>query len=494
MVSQSYLDSHHQQAEVKQTKLFINGRFQPSVSGKTFKTFSPVTEKEICEVALAEQADVDLAVKAARIALEQGPWHTMDARQRGLLLFKWADLLEQNLDELARLEVLDNGKPLKDAIGYDVPNCIATLRYFAGWADKIEGKTIPVSSGFFSFTRREPVGVCGLIIPWNYPLSMAAWKLGPCLASGCTAILKPAEQTPLSALRMGELAIEAGIPDGVLNILPGFGANGAGEALVNHPDIDKIAFTGEGKTATVIKTATTNSHKRLSFELGGKSPNIIFDDSDLDEAVNGALGAIFTNQGQNCCAGSRTFVHKNIYQTFVEKLANKIKQRRLGCPFDLNTEQGPQIDKAQFEKILHYIELGKEQAANCITGGRRYGDHGYYIEPTLFSDVEDDMTIACEEIFGPVGCILKFDSMDEVIERANNTPFGLAGAVWTKDINKAMTVIEQVRAGTMWINCYNEVDPATPFGGFKSSGTGRELGEQAIDLYTETKTITMRRK
>lgn len=477
--------------QIKQTNLLINGQFTPSHSGKTFETICPISEEVIADVALADESDVDSAVQAARNALHTGPWSRMDARERGSILYKWADLIDKHQEELAKLEVLDNGKPISQALLYDVPSAAATLRYFAGWADKIEGKTIPVTGPFFTYTRKEPVGVCGLIIPWNFPLAMAAWKLGPCLASGCTALLKPAEQTPLTALRAGELALEAGLPEGVLNILPGFGADSTGEAIVKHPGIDKIAFTGEGQTAHAIKKATANTMKRLSFELGGKGPNIIFEDASLDEAVEGAINAIFLNQGQNCCAGSRLFVQKSVLESFVQQFSEQASKRRIGDPFTPETEHGSQIDKAQFDKIMHYIQLGKEQGARCLTGGKRYGDVGYFIEPTVFAQVHDDMRIAQEEIFGPVVSILSFETLHEVIERANATSFGLAGAVWTNNLDIANQVSARVRTGTFWINCYNIVDPAAPFGGFKQSGYGRELGEQAIDLYTETKTVTM---
>lgn len=481
------------QFSIHQNKLLINGKFKDSHSQQTFDSINPATEEVIASVALADEQDVDEAVRAARKALE-GHWGKMSARARAKCMFRWADLIEKHQEELAMLEVLDNGKPINEAFGYDIPSTAATIRYFAGWADKIEGKTIPVDGDFLTYTRKEPVGVCGLIIPWNFPLAMAAWKLGPCLAAGCTALLKPAEQTPLSVLRLGELSLEAGIPEGVLNILPGFGANSTGEAIVRHPGIDKLAFTGEAKTASIIKQATADTMKRLSFELGGKSPNIIFDDANIDEAVEGAIGAIFLNQGQNCCAGSRTFVHKNIYKEFVNKFAEKARQRRIGNPFDTQTEQGSQIDQAQFDKIMHYIELGKKEGANCVAGGKRHGDTGYFIEPTIFSEVTDQMRIAKEEIFGPVASVLSFETIDEVIERANASPFGLAGAVWTNNIDTANTIAQRVKSGTIWVNCYNIVDPAAPFGGFKHSGSGRELGEQSLDLYTETKTVTMARR
>lgn len=474
--------------------MLIDGEFRDSASGRTFPTLDPSTEEAVADIAEGGAEDVDRAVTAARAALENGPWASMDARERGRLMMKWADLIDDHREELARLEVLDNGKPITEALGYDIPSSAATIRYFAGWADKIEGRTIPVAGPHFTYTRREPVGVCALIIPWNFPLAMAAWKLGPCLAAGCTAILKPAEQTPLTALRAGELALEAGIPPGVLNIVTGFGGGGAGEALVKHPDVDKIAFTGEYKTAQVIKRATADAMKRLTFELGGKSPNIVFDDADLDDAVDGAFGAIFLNQGQNCCAGSRAFVHEKIYDRFVEKLAEKAKARRIGDPLEPETQHGPQIDQAQFDKIMKYIDLGRSQGAACAAGGARVGEKGYFIAPTVFADVQDDMAIATDEIFGPVVGVLKFQDADEVIARANNSMFGLAGAVWTSDIDKANRVSAGLKAGTVWVNCYNIVDPAAPFGGFKMSGIGRELGAEAINAYTETKTVTVRRR
>jgi aldehyde dehydrogenase (NAD+) len=485
--------SYKGKINIPRIQLLIDGKFQDSQSNKTFDSINPVTEEVIAHVAEGDAADIDLAVKAARRAFEEGPWSKMDARERGRLMMKWADLIDAHQEEFARLEVLDNGKPIAEALGYDIPSAAATIRYFAGWADKLEGKTIPVSGPYFTHTRREPVGVCGLIIPWNFPLAMAAWKLGPALAAGCATILKPAEQTPLTALWAGEFALEAGIPPGVVNIVPGFGET-AGAALVKHPGVEKIAFTGEYTTAQIIKAATTDTMKRMSFELGGKSPNIIMDDAQLVEAVDGAFGAIFLNQGQNCCAGSRAFVHESIYDEFVDKLSDKAAKRKIGDPFDNNTEHGPMIDAAQYEKVMRYIELGKEQGADCVTGGKRIYDRGFFIEPTVFCDVEDDMAIATDEIFGPVVSVLKFRDTDEVIKRANDSKFGLAAAVWTQDIDKAYTVSEGLKAGTVWINCYNIVDPAAPFGGYKMSGSGRELSEQALDAYTETKTVTLLRK
>jgi aldehyde dehydrogenase (NAD+) len=413
----------------------------------------------------------------------------MSARERGKLMFKLADLIEENFDELAGLEVLDNGKPISECTTADLPLVLECIRYYAGWADKIHGQTVPISGNYFCYTKREPVGVVGQIIPWNFPMLMVAWKWGPALAAGCTLVLKPAEQTPLTALRLGELAMEAGFPPGVINIVPGFGDTGA--ALVKHPRVDKIGFTGEYRTAQIIMKEAADSLKRLTFELGGKSPNIVFNDADLDAAVEGSYLGIYLNQGQCCCAGSRLFVQKDIHDAFVDKMKAKAKARKVGNPFDPETEQGPQVDKAQFDKIMGLIEKGKKGGAQCIVGGKQVGKKGYFIEPTVFTNVTDDMEIAKEEIFGPVLSVIPFKTVDEVIERGNNTFYGLAAAVWTKDITKAHAVADGLRAGTVWINCYDVFDAAAPFGGFKMSGQGRELGPQGLDNYLEWKTVTV---
>jgi aldehyde dehydrogenase (NAD+) len=473
------------------TQLLINNRWVPSESGETFATVNPSTGEEICQVAAAGPADVDKAVEAARKAFERGAWRKMNASERGKLLFRLADLIEQHADELARLEALDNGKPVSVARRVDVAKSVASYRYFAGWADKVQGKTIPIDGDFFCYTRHEPIGVVGQIIPWNYPMLMQAWKLAPALATGNTVVLKPAEQTPLSALRVGELILEAGFPEGVVNLLPGFGS--AGAAIARHMDVDKVAFTGSTETGRLILEAAARSNlKKVTLELGGKSPNIIFHDTDLDEAVEGAHLGIFSNQGQICSAGSRVFVEEKIYDQFMEKSVARARKRIVGDPFDPQTEQGPQVDQAQFDRISDYIESGVRDGARLACGGKRVGDRGYFIEPTVFGEVDDEMKIAREEIFGPVMSVIPFKDLEEVIARANRTIYGLAAGVWTRDIKKAHAIANSVRAGTVWVNCYGAVDIRAPFGGFKQSGIGRELGEYGLQEYTEVKSVIMK--
>jgi len=480
-----------QTVPITATRLLINNRWVDSISGKTFKTLNPSTGEEICSVAEADKADVDLAVKAARTAFEKGPWRRMAAAERGKLLNKLADLIEKNADELARLEALDNGKPYKVAKAADLSLTVACYRYFAGWADKIQGKTIPIPGNYLCYTRLEPVGVVGQIIPWNFPLLMQAWKLGPALACGNTVVMKPAEQTPLTALRVGELIVEAGFPEGVVNILPGYGPT-AGQAISRHMDVDKVAFTGSTEVGHLIMEAAAQTNlKRVTLELGGKSPNIVFADADMDKAIEGSHFALFFNQGQCCCAGSRLFVERKAYDQFVERSVDRAKRRTVGDPFDPKTEQGPQVDQDQFNKVMSYIDAGRKEGASLLCGGDRAGDRGYFVQPTVFADVNDDMTIAREEIFGPVMSIIPFESIDEVVERANNTTYGLAAAVWTKDITKAHAIAGGVRAGTVWVNCYDVLEAGAPFGGCKQSGIGRELGEYGLQQYTEVKTVTV---
>jgi aldehyde dehydrogenase (NAD+) len=475
------------------TKLLIGNEWVNSKSGKTFATINPATGEEICQVAEADAPDVEYAVSVARAAFqEDSPWRRMSASERGRLLNKLADLIEKNATELARLESIDNGKPFSVALAADVPLTVACYRYYAGWADKVQGKTIPINGNYFCYTRLEPVGVVGQIIPWNFPLLMQAWKMAPALATGNTVVLKPAEQTPLTALRIGELILEAGFPPGVVNILPGYGPT-AGAAIARNMDIDKVAFTGSTEVGHLILEASAKSNlKRVTLELGGKSPNIVFADADMDQAIEGAHFALFFNQGQCCCAGSRLFVEEKCYDEFVERSVARAKKRTVGDPLDPATEQGPQVDNDQLEKVMGYIESGKKEGAKLLCGGERAGTRGYFVKPTVFSNVTDEMTIAREEIFGPVLTILKFRDIDELVDRANKTMYGLAAGVWTRDIGKAHAIANRVRAGTVWVNCYDVFDAGAPFGGFKQSGMGRELGEYGLQQYTEVKTVTIK--
>jgi aldehyde dehydrogenase (NAD+) len=479
--------------EIKYTKLLINNKWVDSVSGKTFPTINPSTGQVICQVSEGDKADVNNAVNAAKEAFKlNSTWRTMDASDRGLLLNRLADLIERDKVYLASLETLDNGKPFKDALTIDIPLTVKCYRYYAGWADKNHGKVIPMDGNFFGFTRHEPVGICGQITPWNFPLLMQAWKFGPALAMGNVVILKPAEQTPLTALYIGALIIEAGFPPGVVSIIPGYGPT-AGGAITSHPDIDKVAFTGSTEVGKIIQQAAGSSNlKRITLELGGKSPNIIFKDADLDYAVAMAHFGLFFNQGQCCCAGSRIYVEEDIYDKFVEKSLAMAKSRKVGDPFQEGIEQGPQIDQEQHDKILDLIESGKKEGAKLLCGGEKVAGNGYFIQPTVFADVKDDMRIAQEEIFGPVQQIMKFKTMDELIERANKTIYGLAAAVFTNDLERALHLSQGLRAGTVWVNCYDAFSAQTPFGGFKMSGNGRELGEYGLEAYTEVKTVIMK--
>lgn len=474
-----------------QTKLFINNEFVDAVDGKTFQTMNPATEEVLAEVAEAHTPDVDIAVKAAREAFE-GPWGRVEARDRTRLLNNLADLMEKHIHDLAIVESLDNGKPFSDALAADLPLAIDCYRYYAGWADKIHGMTIPVRGNQFAYTRLEPVGVVGQIIPWNFPILMQAWKLAPALAAGNTIVMKTAEQTPLSALLIADLIREAGFPPGTVNILNGFGET-AGTAISTHMDIDKVAFTGSTSVGQIImQDAARSNLKRVTLELGGKSPNIVFADADMDAAIAGAHLGLFFNQGQCCCAGSRVFVERSAYAEFVEKSVQAAKARRVGNPFEQGIQQGPQVSREQFDTVMGYINKGKSEGARLLAGGGRVGDTGFFVEPTVFADVEDGMTIAREEIFGPVMSIMPFDSIEEVIRRSNNTKYGLAAAVWTKDISKAHKVAHSVRAGTVWVNCFDAFDAAAPFGGYKMSGQGRELGPYGLLQYSEVKTVNIK--
>jgi aldehyde dehydrogenase (NAD+) len=477
-------------AGVHQTRMLIDGEWVEAVSGRRFATINPATGTVIAEVAEGDKADVDRAVQAARRAFDSRPWSKMNARERGRLLYKLADLIEEHVDELAALETLDNGKPIRDSRNIDLPLAIETYRYYAGWADKIEGCTIPVSGPYFTYTRHEPIGVCGQIIAWNFPLLLQAWKWAPALAAGCTSVLKPAEQTPLSALRVGELALEAGFPPGVVNIVPGYGDVGA--AIAEHPTIDMVAFTGSNDTGKLVMQAAGRSNlKRVLLELGGKSPNIVLDDADMDAAVEGSFFGLFWFEGQCCSAGSRLFVQKGIHDAFIERMLARTRREKLGDPFDPQTTQGPLVNEEQYDKVMGYIRSGRDTGATLLTGGRRWGDRGYFIEPTVFDDVRDEMKIAREEIFGPVMSVLRFDDLGEAIERANHTSYGLTAGVWTRDVSKAHRVAAALKAGTVWVNCYDALDVAAPFGGYKQSGIGRELGKYALADYTQVKTVTV---
>jgi len=471
---------------------FINNEFVDAQSGKTFPTINPANEKKLADIAEGDKADVDLAVAAAKKAFARGSeWRNMDASARGKLLNRLADLIERDTNILANLETLDNGKSFDDS-PFDIQISCDTLRYYAGFADKIHGNTIPADGNLFSYSRKEPIGVVGQIIPWNYPLLMASWKWGPALAAGCTIVLKPAEQTPLTALHAASLVKEAGFPPGVVNVINGNGAT-AGAAISSHEDIRKVAFTGSTVIGKIIMKAAAESNlKKVSLELGGKSPLVIFDDADLDEAAEIAHNAIFSNAAQNCVAGSRTFVQENVYDEFVRKAVDLAQKRKVGSGFEEGIQQGPQIDNRMFTKVLSYIEFGKEDGAKLESGGKRIGTEGFFAEPTVFSGVTDDMRIAKDEIFGPVQSILKFKTLDEVIERANNTNYGLAAAVLTNNINTAITFANAVEAGSVWVNCYDAVTAQTPFGGYKQSGMGRELGADGLEPYLETKAISIK--
>lgn len=472
-------------------KLLIDGKWVDSVSGKTFETLNPATEEVLCRVAEGGKEDVDRAVIAARKAFETGPWRKMSTAERARIMLRLADLIEQHADELAQIETLDNGKPIRESRYVDVPQTVETFRYYAGWATKLEGETINANTNFFTYTLREPIGVVGQIIPWNFPMLMMAWKWGPALAAGNCVILKPAEQTPLSALRIGELAMEAGFPEGVINIITGFGADSAGEAISKHMDIDKVAFTGEDKTGKLIVQASTGNLKRVSLELGGKAPNIVFSDADIDAAVKGAITGIFFNQGQVCCAGSRLFLEKNIHDEFMGKLTERIGKIRQGSGLDEKTAIGPQVSKEQQERVLNYIKIAQGEGAKLACGGEVPSDlqKGYFVKPTVFTGVNNDMRIAQEEVFGPVLAVIPFTNMEDVAEQANKTTFGLSGAVWTKDVKRAHKFASHIKAGTVWVNCYNVFDPAVPFGGYKMSGYGRELGKHSMELYTNIKSV-----
>lgn len=470
--------------------LFINGEWTEAVDKGKFEVINPATEEVITSVCEATEKDVDLAVAAARKAFDT-TWAEVTPQQRGTLMNKLADIAEKNIDLLAAVESLDNGKSITMAKG-DVGAVIGCIRYYAGWADKIEGKTMDIAPDMFHLIRKEPIGVCGQIIPWNFPLLMFAWKIGPALATGNTIVMKTAEQTPLSALVFTQYIKEAGFPPGVFNLLSGFGKT-AGAAIASHMDIDKVAFTGSTIVGrSIMKAAAASNLKKVTLELGGKSPNIVFDDADIEQAISWVNFGIYFNHGQCCCAGTRIFVQEGVYDKFLEAFKKRAAANQVGDPFDAKTFQGPQVSKVQFDRIMSYINSGKEEGATVEIGGERHGDKGYFIQPTIFSNVKSDMKIMQEEIFGPVCAITKFSTEEEAIKLGNETTYGLAAAVHTNDLNRSIRVMKGLKAGTVWVNCYNMLHHQMPFGGFKESGIGRELGEAALDNYVQTKSVAIR--
>jgi aldehyde dehydrogenase (NAD+) len=475
---------------VDQKKLLINNEWRSSSSGGTMEVINPATEEVVASVAAADAADVDAAVAAARAALN-GPWGQMSARERGRLVRKLADRLLERLDEVARLETLHNGKPISESREIEIPAAAECFEYFAGWADKVMGETIPVKGSYLTYTLREPIGVVAAIVPWNFPLLLAAWKVAPALACGNTIIIKPASQTPLTALALGEIAVEVGLPPGVLNVITGPGSK-VGQAIVEHPGIDKIAFTGDTSTGKSIMRSAAETLKKITLELGGKSPNIVLPDADLEAAIRGVTIGIFYGKGEVCAAGSRLLVDRSIKSEFIDKLAARVKKMAIGDPMDPKTRFGAVSSKKQLETVLRYIESGKKEGATLVAGGERADigtGKGYFVQPTVFADVTPEMTISREEIFGPVLASIEYADLDEAIAKANDTQYGLAAGIWTRDIKKAHYVARKLQAGTVWINTYNVYDTAAPFGGYKQSGFGREMSAHALEHYTQVKSV-----
>lgn len=471
------------------TDLFINNEYRPAVSGRRFDVVNPANEEVVGAVAEGDAADIDNAVGAARACFNSDAWQKLSARKRGALLARAADILASRQPDIARLESLQNGKPLFES-NIDCAMAIETLRYYAGWCDKLTGETLPVDGPYFAYTLREPVGVVGAIVPWNFPLNLAMWKVAPALAAGCTVVLKPATETPLTALALGQVMLDAGLPAGALNVVSG-GGRSAGLALVRHPDVDKISFTGSTEVGKTIMKEAANTVKRVTLELGGKSPNIIFADADLGAAVRGAQTGIFYGKGEVCAAGSRLLVERSVKDQVVEQLAERAKKLTPGDPFDKATRMGAIVSRKQQESVLGYIETGKKEGGTVVAGGNavKVNGKGYYVEATVFDGITPEMTIAREEIFGPVLAVLGFDDFDEAVHLANQSLYGLAAGIWTRDVSKAHRLARAVKAGTVWVNTYNIYDPVAPFGGYKQSGFGRDLGKIALDGYTESKTV-----
>jgi aldehyde dehydrogenase (NAD+) len=478
---------------LKPGKLFIDGKYEDAVSGKTIPVINPATGEQLTTVPDASAEDVDRSVRSARRTFESGVWRNMKVSEREKIIWRVGELIEKNKEELGMLESLNNGKTFREALRGDIPPSWDIFYYYAGWTRKIYGETIPVDGDYLNYTLREPVGVVGMVTAWNYPMLLAAWKVAPALATGCSMVIKPSEMTPLTTMKLAEYCVEAGVPEGVVNVVTGYGPT-AGEALARHMEVDKIAFTGSVRTARALLKASADSNlKRLSLELGGKSPNIVFADADLERAVNSAFWGIYANKGEVCSAGSRLLVHEKIYDEFVNTLAERARKMKVGNPLDPSSEMGAQISKTQMERILGYIESGKQDRARLVCGGERdvEGDkaRGYYIKPTIFADVTAQMKVAQEEIFGPVLVALKFKDEQEAAEIANSTIYGLVSAVWTRDIRVAHRMARNIKAGSVWINDYNCFDSASPFGGYKQSGFGREMGAHALESYTQVKSV-----
>jgi phenylacetaldehyde dehydrogenase len=494
MALDAQVDQHARDFITAEHRMLIGGDWVPAASGQTFDTYDPATGEVLASVARGSSEDIDRAVKTARAAFEDGPWRRMSPSDRGRAIHRLGDLILEHGDELATLETLDNGKPLTIAKAADVPLAADLFHYMSGWTTKSGGSTLQISVPYMpgaewhAYTLHEPVGVVGQIIPWNFPLLMAAWKLGPALATGCCVVLKPAEQTPLSALRLGVLCLEAGIPAGVVNVVTGFGEE-TGAPLAAHPDVDKVAFTGSTEVGRLILQAAAGNLKKVSLELGGKSPNVVYADADLETAIPGAANAIFFNHGQCCAAGSRLFVEQSIYDDVVSGVADHARSINVGPGLDPQTQMGPLVSQEQMDRVCGFLESGETEGAETVVGGKRKGDRGYFVEPTVLAGTNPQMKVEAEEIFGPVVTVRPFKDPSDLMSNANGTNYGLAAGVWTTDLSKAHRTAKQIKAGTVWVNCYNVFDAALPFGGYKESGWGREMGAEALELYTEVKSV-----